>query len=120
MPEKIFYPHIAKYRAQLVEKRSEFAKQMREVEQRYPLVGMAYRLLEAMFVQSPMYYTEIGSLYAEISPTIDEELATRIRVNTTRAIRNLEACLGRSHTFEEGKACMDQFAKDFRNASKPD
>ena len=101
--------------------KKELEKQFAEVEEKYPLVMLAYRIQQAVIyiISGPISIADsgIGSLYDELSP-IHSTTLQKLKVEQSQRLINLKDCLFRAHTsggssgeqYMAGAACFDIFA----------
>ncbi len=97
-----------------------FKKQFKEVEKKYPLVILAYRIQQAVIagLSRSRYIAElgIGSIYGVLE-TSDFEAYTRAEVEQQQRLKKLKDCLRRADTsgassgerYQAGVACFDNY-----------
>ena len=94
-----------------------FKKQFKDVEEKYPLVVLAYRIQQAVIAElsMPRYIMEmeIGSIYGAFETIVSERAIVEQRLR----LKKLKDCLRRAHTSDSssgqqylaGVACFENY-----------
>ncbi len=94
--------------------------QLKEVEEKYPLVAFAYYAQCAAIydLSTPRRIgdTQLGAIYDALEP-VSSEAFTRVQVEQAQRLEALQDCLLRSHRagssgqqYQAGRACFENYA----------